>query len=110
MIAVKEQQDAYLSAYAKLEEQLAERSPAWLKAVRESAINRFAELGFPTTRNEEWKYTNVAPIARTPFRPASGSVKAGPAIVETLQRSPLACVECGKLVFVDGRYSPELSS
>ena len=38
--------------------------PAWLEAARKTAIARFVELGFPTRRHEEWKYTNPAPIAK----------------------------------------------
>jgi Fe-S cluster assembly protein SufD len=48
----------------------------WLQALREAAFQRFAELGFPTTHDEEWRFTNVAPIARTQwgqgFCPAAG--------------------------------------
>jgi Fe-S cluster assembly protein SufD len=40
----------------------------WLEKLRENAFGRFAEQGFPTTRDEEWRFTNVAPIARTAFR------------------------------------------
>ncbi len=36
---------------------------AWLRDLRSRAIERFAALGFPTTRHEEWKYTDVRPIA-----------------------------------------------
>jgi Fe-S cluster assembly protein SufD len=42
----------------------------WMQALRESAFQRFSELGFPTTHDEEWRFTNVAPIARTAFAPA----------------------------------------
>ena len=40
----------------------------WLQEIRAAAFARFAEAGFPTTHNEEWRFTNVAPIARTNFR------------------------------------------
>ena len=36
-------------------------------ALKNAAFARFSELGFPTTKNEEWRFTNVAPIARTKF-------------------------------------------
>jgi Fe-S cluster assembly protein SufD len=36
----------------------------WVQALREAALQRFEELGFPTTHEEEWRFTNVAPIAR----------------------------------------------
>jgi len=44
--------------------------PSWLSRLRESAFSRFEQLGFPTTDEEEWKYTNVAPIAKGSFEPA----------------------------------------
>src|ERR1019366_9761990 len=36
--------------------------------LRETAFQRFAKLGFPTTHDEEWRFTNVAPIARSTFQ------------------------------------------
>ncbi|HEX3880170.1 MAG TPA: Fe-S cluster assembly protein SufD [Bryobacteraceae bacterium] len=69
MTAVAEQAGAWLaefSAQAKQEK--------WIQALREAAFDRFSKLGFPTTRDEEWRFTNVAPIARTNWKtqPASG--------------------------------------
>jgi len=46
-------------------------APAWLQSLRDAAFARFAELGFPTTHDEEWRFTNVAPIARTAFTPVA---------------------------------------
>jgi Fe-S cluster assembly protein SufD len=40
---------------------------SWLKRLREIAFDRFEQLGFPTVENEEWKYTNVVPIAKESF-------------------------------------------
>jgi Fe-S cluster assembly protein SufD len=45
------------------------KAELWVQALREAAFQRFAELGFPTTHDEEWRFTNVAPIARTHFSP-----------------------------------------
>ena len=44
-------------------------NPDWLRTLRENAFAKFEELGFPTARrgNEEWKYTDVRPIARSVF-------------------------------------------
>ena len=41
--------------------------PAWLAEAREASFNRFLDRGFPTVRDEEWRFTNVAPIAQTVF-------------------------------------------
>ena len=42
----------------------------WLELVRSGAIDRFEQLGFPTVREEEWKYTNLASLAKESFQPA----------------------------------------
>src|SRR4030095_1443881 len=79
---------------------------------RKDAIRRFAELGFPTTRLEEWKYTNVAPITRIPFQAAE--LRWDGVNDERLAELPLAhsafteC--CSRIVFINGHYSPQLSS
>ena len=43
----------------------------WLELVRNSAMDRFELLGFPTVREENWKYTNLAPLAKQSFVPAT---------------------------------------
>ena len=42
-------------------------TPAWLRATREQAAQRFAELGLPTRRDEQWRLTSIKPIADTEF-------------------------------------------
>jgi Fe-S cluster assembly protein SufD len=81
--------------------------PAWVGRMREGAFERFEELGFPTTDEEDWKYTNVAPVARKAFRPAaSEEVELESAAVE-----PFISAEAREsvLVFVNGVYSPQHS-
>ncbi|HEV2176259.1 MAG TPA: Fe-S cluster assembly protein SufD [Terriglobia bacterium] len=107
MTAVGQQQDTYFSQFADLVGRLAGKEPAWLQKIRKAAIDRFGELGFPTTKNEEWKYTNVAPIARTPFRPSQGRVPPGFARFEESQLADFA--KCIPLVFVNGHYMDDLA-
>lgn len=80
MTAVTEQTGAWLAEYSKL-------PPAepWLQELRERAFARFSELGFPTRHDEEWRFTNVTPIARTTFqsRP-TGYLASAPTPVERL--------------------------
>ena len=45
-------------------------SPEWLAARRRAGMDRFAAVGFPTSRDEEWRFTPVGPIAHAEFRPA----------------------------------------
>lgn len=107
MSTVVEQQDAYLSQYSQREKELAGAGTPWLDRIRQEAIHRFAELGFPTTRLEDWKYTSVAPIARTPFQPAPPHAGL---TWEQLARVPGADLGAARLVFVNGYYAPALSS
>ena len=71
--------------------------------LRRTARERFAELGYPTRKNEEWKYTNVARIAKTPYEPGNGLI-APPAGL-----NPLTGLDCYRVVFVNGRFRPDLS-
>jgi len=81
------------------------RSGDPLRALRESAFARFAELGLPASGDENWKYTSLAPLAQLPFAAA----RPGAASPDSLVRS-LAAPGSLQLVFVDGHYRPELSS
>jgi Fe-S cluster assembly protein SufD len=45
--------------------------PDWLQTLRNQGMSRFELLGFPTTKNEDWHFTSVAPIAERPFRLAA---------------------------------------
>jgi Fe-S cluster assembly protein SufD len=86
-----------------------EGEPAWVARLREGAFGRFEDLGFPTTDEEDWKYTNVAPVARAAFMPS----RAGASVeLESSAVEPFVSAEArrSRLVFVDGRFSPELSS
>ncbi len=67
MTAVRDQIGAWVEEFTKLP-----KSEPWLQELRERAFARFVELGFPSTHNEEWRFTNVAPIARSHF-PVTGS-------------------------------------
>ena len=78
--------------------------PEAVRALRKDGRERFEAVGFPTTRDEEWRFTNVAPIAKTHFRRANDEDQLDAAKLE-----PFKLPECIDLVFVNGRYSEELS-
>jgi len=107
MIAVKEKHDFYLSSFLELEKGLAGRGHDWIERIRRDAIGRFAELGFPTTKHEEWRFTNIAALVATPFEPAASVDSAR--VVDQLAQSLYADLGCPRLVFLNGRYAPELS-
>ncbi len=108
MIGLMEETNAYLSNFASLEKRLAGNCPSWLRTIRKDAVSRFAELGFPTTRLEDWKYTSVAPIARTPFKPAEYALNGWTS--SRLLDVTFQEIACSQLVFINGYFSRELSS
>jgi Fe-S cluster assembly protein SufD len=79
--------------------------PAAVQALRRMAKERFAALGFPTSRQEQWRQTNVGPIAQGTFHLAASD----PEAVAPEQIAPYDFPAC-RLVFVDGRFSSRLSS
>jgi Fe-S cluster assembly protein SufD len=80
----------------------------WLADLRREAAKSFVESGFPTTRQEDWRNTNVSPIASSSFRlsrPGSNGITAG-----RLGEFVFGDADCCNLVFVNGYYSADLST
>ena len=102
------EKESYLSDFLRFRKSLAAGEPPWLGLLRKAAIERFAELGFPTLRDEEWKYTNVAPIAANPFRARTGYRPDG-LTARSLEDVTFGEMECTHLVFVNGHFAPNLS-
>jgi Fe-S cluster assembly protein SufD len=82
--------------------------PQWLAPLRSAAIATFTELGFPTVRDEDWRFTNVAPIAGLSFQPAPAVVANG-AENRLLAEATFATLPGTRLVFVNGFFAPKLS-
>ncbi|MDT5158428.1 MAG: Fe-S cluster assembly protein SufD [Acidobacteriota bacterium] len=106
--AIKEQ-SAYGEAFREFADGARACEPGWVARLREGAFERFEELGLPTTDEEDWKYTSVAPLARQTFKPAN---------VESTKQADRTAVEHfvsaeakgSHLVFINGHFSPTLSS
>ncbi|HEX6966805.1 MAG TPA: Fe-S cluster assembly protein SufD [Gemmatimonadaceae bacterium] len=96
----------YLEDFETLASNGGGKGPAWLLPARRAAIERFATLGFPTTRVEDWHFTSASPIAEREFRLAEAAFVATEADIE---RFSFGHPEWTHLVFVNGRYVPELS-
>ena len=66
-ISTKKESDPHLTKFERFERDT--KQPSWVSPLRRTGITRFAELGFPTLQHEDWRFTNVAPIAKLPFKP-----------------------------------------
>ena len=97
----------YQEAFAQIDAH-AGRDPKWLRDLRRSSFARFYEVGFPTTHDEDWRFTNVSPISQTPFRTSrdDGSSRVTTQHVTQFPMQNAAC----HLVFINARLRGNLSS
>jgi Fe-S cluster assembly protein SufD len=105
MIQVTDEREVYLSHFADLQRAT---EPEWLHSLRKTAITSFEKLGFPTIHDEEWRFTNIAPIAKTTFKPAVGGNQK--LSLKKIQPWLLGQWKSYRLVFVNGVFSAELSA
>ena len=106
MISATEQLETYLEAFSDFQKTAAGHDNPWLKKLREDAFARFCETGFPTTHDEDWRFTNVSPIAKTAFQLPAGAQQVSREALAAYDLPGAAC----QLVFVNGRFARELSS
>ena len=104
--------DRYIKNFEKFEvslngEMASEKRNAFIHKIRKDAIAAFTEMGFPATKNEEWKYTNITPILNYNFTPAENKVKLRAKDISNFHISGL---KARLLVLVNGRYSEKHSS
>src|SRR5262245_14153053 len=96
----------YIAEFQDFSASRAQESP-WLTALRREGYTQFSEAGFPTTHDEDWRFTNVSAIAQTRFEldDAGAGAKLTAKDLDQFNISAFPCC----LVFVNGRFSPELS-
>jgi Fe-S cluster assembly protein SufD len=104
--ATQQQLENYLEVFSGFERSATGHQLPWLNKLRQDAFARFCEVGFPTTRDEDWRFTNVSAIAKTRFQLAPIGRKLPSRHEIAPYRIPGAACQ---LVFVDGRFAPELS-
>jgi len=96
---------SYLESFTRFEKSAIGRDLGWLRKLRQEGFARFSQLGFPTTHDEDWRFTNIAPISRNAFQLAE-SAKVSRRDLKPFLIPGAAC----QFVFLNGRYAPELSS
>ena len=114
MTEVAESHEIYRTEFEQVQRQGAEN----LRSLRERAFGQFVHSGWPTTRLEPWRFTNVAPIARSRFRlPSVGTGVGGDntadvaGAIDHTQLAPfeLAGIDGPRVVCINGRFSSALS-
>lgn len=106
MTTAIQQIETYLEQFTELHKRSQGHASSWLRRLREDAFARFCETGFPTTHDEDWRFTNVAAIARTPFALAPRTaIRLTGSALQPWRMEDVAV----ELVFVDGQFARELS-
>ena len=104
----KNSNEWYVSKFKSFEDKLNGQSKSFLHDIRKNALNSLSELSFPTNRNEEWKYTNVAPILKHNFIPAM--ISTVPKFrKEEIKPFLFKDFDYHLIVFVNGLFEEELS-
>ena len=108
---IAERENLYQAAFRALQERRkGDPAPSWFERLRETAMDQFAQLGFPSVQEEEWKYTNVATIARTEFTPIlQGEAETAPSL-KHVEESVYPESKQSRLVFHNGIFRTDLSS
>ena len=96
----------FLSHFADFENSLNGGKAKPVHELRRSAISKFSELQFPTTRDEEWKYTNISPLLKHDFVPVQKSAEDYDVEVNHFLFDKM---EHSLIVFINGMYSSGLS-
>jgi Fe-S cluster assembly protein SufD len=103
----------YLRDFESFTDAATSQRADWLEPVRRAAMERFSRTGFPSSREEEWRFTPVSPIAQGSWQPAwtrEPGEAAEPLTREQLAPFVFGHTEWSTLVFLNGEYAPELSS
>jgi Fe-S cluster assembly protein SufD len=97
--------EGYLESFPQFAKRASGQNLPWLRKLREDAFARFCETGFPTTHDEDWRFTSVSAIARTPFSLAAGTPHLSDPDLNLWRMDGAAA----QLVFVDGQFVRKLS-
>lgn len=96
----------YTAEYQSIAPALPGQSLTWLQQLRSEALASFSVHGFPSLREEDWRYTNVSAIEKKLFKPVAG-LTAGTVDADWLRQHQLE--DAWSIVLVDGHFSAELS-
>lgn len=99
--------DWYINIFKELDSSVNGNSKFDFQKIRKSAITKFEDLDFPTTSNEDWKYTNVSPIFKYDFKLSDADAKIA---TEDVERLKIENLTENLMVFINGIYSEEHSN
>lgn len=100
------QSSAYLQSLLAGQTIVGASKQTWLSALRASAVETVSKLTIPTTRDEEWRFTDLSMLTKVSLQPAQASVKLAAADIQRFHIKEAK----NRLIFVDGAFAPQLSN
>lgn len=105
MISKSDTSIDFIKEFDALAQSAQSQAPDWYKNVRNSGLEQFQKAGIPTVKDEEWKYTNLAEMAKQCFaKPADHTLHEADAFNQYCNGKEI------NIVFVNGALSTELSN
>ncbi|MDI6765854.1 MAG: Fe-S cluster assembly protein SufD [Bacteroidota bacterium] len=98
----------YIEQFEAFEKTLNGESKTPFHEIRRGAIEQFSKLGFPTAKDEEWRFTNIQPIIKTKFK-THFNKKIEAVRKEQIEKVIIKGIAETRLVFINGYYSDEYS-
>src|SRR5436190_22877637 len=80
-----------------------------LQLLRTTAFEAFKKQGFPTIKNEDWKYTNVVPFLKENFELDGVATSSGTFLSDIINGAFIHSLDCYKVVLINGRLAESLS-
>jgi Fe-S cluster assembly protein SufD len=106
VVAQSQAGSGYLQGLLAGQPNVAASKQAWLNKLRSSAVETVSELTIPTTRDEEWRFTDLSMLTKLSLQAAQSANKLSAQDIKRFQLKEAGA----RLVFVDGVYAPALSS
>jgi len=106
MSVVAQPSSGYLQSLLAGQPKVAASKQAWLNKLRSSAVETVSELTIPTTRDEEWRFTDLSMLTKVSLQPAHGEINLSASEIKRFYIKEAS----NRLVFVDGVYAPALST
>ena len=106
MSQVPEIKSWYLNNFDEFESGLNGGASKPIHSIRKDALENFSRLNFPTTHEEEWRFTNITPLLKHNFKPA---VEKKEVDMKEIEKFLFNKMKGHRLVFVDGIFDESLS-
>lgn len=103
-----EMRNWYISNFQEFESKLNGQSKTFLHDIRKDALTKLKDLHFPTIKDEEWKYTNIAPLMKENFQ-LPEKVEATKIDEEFIYKNSFTDFDYDRIVFINGKFSPQFS-